>query len=274
MKKADYKYNEIIDKFEINKGDKILLISDLTKFFLLFKKDGKRFDVNKFLDILIESITDEGTLIIPTHNWEFCSSKYFHYHETPSMTGSLGKIALNRKDFKRTKNPIYSFAVTGKDKELLYGLKHYSCFGNDSPFYYFHKNNYKYLSLFLDYKDIGFTPVHYVEEKVGVSYRYFKKFSGIYVNENYLKTNVACSLYVRKLSKVQRTGIKNETDTKLSKINAYKKYLDNDYDFTCINLKPALDLLIDDMKKNDENNRLIYPMKLYNLKRSKLTNFD
>ena len=83
-----------------------MLISDLTKFFLLFKKDGKRFDVNKFLDILLEIITDEGTLIIPTHNWEFCSSKYFNYHETPSMTGSLGKIALNRKDFKRTKNPI------------------------------------------------------------------------------------------------------------------------------------------------------------------------
>ena len=269
----NHKYNEIIDKLEINKGDRILLVSDLTKFFLLFKRDGKKFNVNKFLDVLLESITEKGTLIIPTHNWEFCSSKYFNYHETPSMTGSLGKIALKRNDFVRTKNPIYSFAVAGKDKELLYRLKHYSCFGNDSPFYYFHKDNFKYLSLFLDYKDIGFTPVHYVEEKVRVSYRYFKRFSGIYVDENYLEKNVTFSLYVRKLSKVQRTGIKNETDLRLSKINAFKKYFDNNYDFTIINLQPALDLLVEDMRENDEDKRLIYPMTFYDLKRSKLTNF-
>ena len=120
----DNKYNEIIDKLEISKGDKIYLVSDVTKFFLLFRKNGKKFDLNKFLDLLVEKITDKGTLIIPTYNWEFCTSKYFNYHTTPSMTGSLGAKALERKEFIRTTNPIYSFAVTGKDKKLLYYEPH------------------------------------------------------------------------------------------------------------------------------------------------------
>ena len=59
------------------------------------------------------------------------------------MAGSMGSFALKRKDFRRTKNPIYSFAVTGKDKDYLCNLNHNNCFDFDSPFGYLIKNHAK-----------------------------------------------------------------------------------------------------------------------------------
>ena len=44
----------------------------------------------------------------------FCEGKDFDYKKTQSKCGLLSNIALKRDDFLRTKNPIYSFAVTGK----------------------------------------------------------------------------------------------------------------------------------------------------------------
>ena len=266
-------YIEIIDKLGIKKADKILMISDLTKLFLLFKKKGDRFAVNKFIDLILDRITEKGTLAIPTHNWDFCSKKYFHYYNTPSMTGSLGSYALKRKDFIRTTNPIYSFAVSGKHKDYLFKINHFNCFGKDSPFEHFHKNNYKYISLYLDYKQIGFTPVHYIEEVARVSYRFFKKFSGEYIDYLNHKKNVEYNLYVRKKSKLKRTGIKVKTDEELKKIKAIKFIKDENYDFTVIKLKPAIDFLLQDLKNNIEKDRLIYPMKSYNQKRTKINSF-
>ena len=62
-----------------------------------------------------------------------------------SLSGSLGNFALKRKDFSRTQNPIYSFAVTEKDKDLICSLEHKSCFGLDSPFGYLIKSNGKFI---------------------------------------------------------------------------------------------------------------------------------
>ena len=39
-----------------------------------------------------------GTIFIPTYNWDFCKGKTFHYKKTRSQSGSLGNIALKRKD--------------------------------------------------------------------------------------------------------------------------------------------------------------------------------
>ena len=114
----------------------------------------RQFDPNKIIDALIEKVSPDGTLMFPTFNWDFCEGKGFDYNSTLSKTGSLSSMVLKRKDFQRTKNPIYSFAVTGKDKDLICNLKHHSCFGLDSPFGYLIKNHGKnlFIGLNLDKK--------------------------------------------------------------------------------------------------------------------------
>ena len=77
------------------------------------------------------------------------------------------------KDFNRSKNPIYSFTIYGKDKNKISSMQHKSCFGFDSPFGYLIKNKGKNLFIDIDYKE-AFTFVHVAEEKIGVNYRYIK----------------------------------------------------------------------------------------------------
>ena len=261
MNNFSFEIRQLLNNFDLNKGDTVMMVSDISNILLSYKKDGKIFDVNLFLDLVLEHIGHEGTLLIPTYNYDFCNGITFDYLNTQPITGTLGKIALKRKDFKRTKNPIHSFVVGGKDKELLYNLKHQSSFGNDSPFKYLHEKNAKYFSIGLNFTNLGFTPAHYVEEKVGVSYRYIKNFSGYYIDENGLKNKVNYKFYVRDRSKSAGTGIKRKTSKLLSNINAYDEYFIKKEIFGIVKLGKALNFLIDDMKNNHEKERLIYPIK-------------
>ena len=274
MNDFENQIRNLFNNIEIKKKDFIFLVSDITKLMFYFKKKNINFDINCFLDTILEAIGIDGTLVLPTYNWDFCKGVDFNYKKTQSVTGVLGKVALKRDDFIRTTNPIYSFAVAGKEKNNLYNLKHSSCFGEDSPFSYFHKKNVKYLSIGVDYKFLGFTPVHYVEEKVGVSYRYFKDFKGKYVDENGEEKNVIYKFYVKDLSKVSMTGIKAETDHQLISIGAMKKYYFCEENFMTIYLRPALDHLIQDSTINIEKNRLIFPIKNDKIRRSKINELN
>lgn len=274
MNDFENQIKNLLNNLEIKKKDFIFLVSDITKLMFYFKKKDISFDINCFLDTILEAIGIDGTLVLPTYNWDFCKGIDFNYKKTQSVTGVLGKVALKRDDFRRTTNPIYSFAVAGKEKNNLYNLKHSSCFGEDSPFSYFHKKNVKYLSIGVDYKFLGFTPVHYVEEKVGVSYRYFKNFKGKYVDQNGEQKDVIYKFYVKDLSKVSMTGIKAETDNQLISIGAMKKYYFCEENFMTIYLRPALDHLIQDTTINIEKNRLIFPIKNDKIRRSKINELN
>ena len=122
----------------------------------------------------------------------------------------------------------------------------------------------------LDFTNLGFSPAHYVEEKVGVSYRYFKNFSGDYINEIGNKKKVKYKFYVRDESKIDCTGIKKKADKMLSDINVYKKYYLQNELFEVIELGKALDFFIEDMKSNIENERLIYPINSKTVSRTKI----
>ena len=185
--------------------------------------------------------------MFPTYNWDFCKGKDFNYSKTKSLSGSLGNFALSRKDFKRTKNPIYSYAVTGKDKEYICSLKHFSCFGLDSPFGYLIKNKGKNLFLGIDYKD-GFTLIHVAEEAVGVDYRYFKEFSGFCINGS-KKYKSTYKMYVRDLNlNISMTAIDKKFDEILVKNKAYEKTIINGISFILIDIKKAYEALIYDLK--------------------------
>ena len=196
---SDYiSYKMIPSVLKIEKGDVVLLTSDITDLFLQCQDNGEILDVNILLDHFQEAIGEEGTLLIPTYNWGFCQGKPFDYKKTPSKTGAIGNAALRRNDFIRTKHPIYSFAVWGKDADKLVAMENIESFGADSPFAYLEQVNAKNVFIGASLRN-SFTYIHYIEQKLGAKYRYSKMFKSHYIDQNKVDTIKEYAMYVRDL---------------------------------------------------------------------------
>ena len=198
---AYIRFQDIAKQIDIDRGDTLLVSSDMRHILYQCLEHGDETDLNIFLDSLQEIVGSEGTLLLPTFNWGFCQGITFDYHTTSCRTGSLGKTALKRGDFIRTKHPIYSFAVWGKDAGLLYEMENRDAFGKDSPFAYLHRMAAKNLFIDVSYQH-SFTFAHYVEEWEGnVPYRYNKDFTAGYIDENGDEEQRTYSMFVRDLER-------------------------------------------------------------------------
>lgn len=145
------------------------------------RKEKNEF-LHRFVDMLKMMTGTEGTLLVPMFTWAFCHGEDFDIRKTPGEVGALGNWILeNRGDFKRTRHPLYSFLVSGKDAGLLCGMDNQSAWSEDSPFGYLHRSRGKNLLINVSLEK-SFTFTHYVEECLKVPYRYFKDFQGTYID--------------------------------------------------------------------------------------------
>src|SRR5690606_60081 len=95
---------------------------------------------NQLLQILLDYLGPEGTLLIPTFNFSsWSTSHYYDILETPSEMGILTEVARDRKDGVRTKHPIYSFMVFGKLKDEFITCDDKEAYGDNSVFSLFHR---------------------------------------------------------------------------------------------------------------------------------------
>ena len=195
-------YLDIPRQWGLQRGDTVLLSSYISRILINCKEHGERFNPNAFFDSILDVIGEEGTLLLPTYNWDFCHQVPFDYKKTKSKVGVLGDQALRNPKFRRTMHPLYSFAVAGKDQALLCGMNNVSSFGPDSPFAYFEKVHAKQVMMDVPYEQIwGFTYIHYVEEKVQdkFNYRFQKTFEAPYIDGNGETTIRQYSMLVRDL---------------------------------------------------------------------------
>lgn len=183
---------------DINQGDLVYVISDVLELAKVTRNNGEKFDAKDFLSTLIHKVGKEGTVVIPTFNWDFCEGKTFDYNKTSGKTGALGNAALKDERFKRTKHPIYSFAVCGRGQEDICSIDTEDSFGESTVFGYLYRNNAKAFVIGLNALE-GLTMVHYVEQIIGVPYRYFKTFEGKYIDEQGAEQIKRASMYVRDL---------------------------------------------------------------------------
>lgn len=172
-------YSDIVDSFDIHSGDRIWLSSEIIRFALLAREKGVPFNGNALIDAFQNKLTSEGTLFLPTFSFEFSNKGVYDIIKTKGITGALGNIALQREDFERTQHPMHSFAVWGKDKELLTSMSNKHAFGLDSPFGYCIGKHVKQIILGTDYVH-AMTFVHYAETVCNVPYRFAKSFTGRY----------------------------------------------------------------------------------------------
>lgn len=184
----------------IHKGDFLYVVSDMLGLAKVIKEQGGHFQANDLIDKLQQLVGEEGTIVFPTFNWDFCKGIAFDYDKTPSRTGALTKAALKRSDFRRTAHPIYSFAVWGKDSDRLMENASVDCFGPGTIFEYMYEVDAKGLSIGIPILQ-GLTYVHHVEQMVGVPYRYHKEFTADYTDARGVCEKRTYRMYVRDLVK-------------------------------------------------------------------------
>ena len=234
----------------VKKGDVVFISSDSRVLLFDAMKNKASIDLNPFIDGMIEAVGKEGTILFPTYNWDFCSGKTFDYKKTACKTGSLGTFALKRKDFRRTKHPIYSFAVYGKDSDYLVNMNNTDSFGLDSPFAYMKEKNA--VNYVIDVSLMhSFTFVHFAEEHSGfVKHRYIKNFTADYIDENGKCEKRTYSMFVRDLNMNVQTLIDPIEEDFVAR-GAGRRFTVNHSSILRVEMGKAYPILIDDIINNN-----------------------
>lgn len=163
----------------LKKGDCVYVISDMLELAKSYKARGSRLCPDELTEGLQRIVGEEGTLLFPTFNWDFCKGTGFDYSRTPVRTGAWSKSVLQRKDFARTAHPLYSFAVWGHHREELLENDSADSFGPGTIFELLLQWDARLLAVGLPALK-GASYIHHVEQMVGVPYRYNKSFTGEY----------------------------------------------------------------------------------------------
>lgn len=119
----------------------------------------------------------KGTIAVPTFNFDFCSGKRYDPKSTPAEgMGTFSEYIRGLPAARRTKHPMQSIALVGKDAEELAKWDTLSAFDHGSAFKRMLELDYKLLLLGADIQAVSM--LHYCEQRAAVPYRYWKDFSG------------------------------------------------------------------------------------------------
>ena len=190
----------------IDEGDCVLLHSSIKRTIFNANKIGISLTPDDVLDSFLTSLGRDGTLILPLFNFDFPRSRFFDLRLTPSQMGIITEAARMRDGVVRTGHPIYSFAVLGKHKGVFSGLDNLSGYGADSPFGLLTRLDGKIACLDLEDQN-SMTFYHHVEEMLEVSYRYFKTFSGEYIEFDGSVFQKEYKLFVRDIEQTVLTHV-------------------------------------------------------------------
>ena len=95
-------FDELVLNFKklgLSKGDVLLVHSSYKSF------GGIEGGPQTVIDAIRSILTDEGTLIVPTFNYDFCDGKPFDIKKTPSKMGIISELVRTDSNSKRTFDP-------------------------------------------------------------------------------------------------------------------------------------------------------------------------
>lgn len=134
----------------------------------------------EILACLHQIISDLGipTLCLPAFTFSFCNGEPYHAQQSRSRMGALNEYLRALPGTRRSIDPLMSTLLIGEETDLVCELGKHSI-GKGSTFDKLHLRG----------KDVGFaflgttasdcfTYTHYVEEQLGVPYRYRRAFTG------------------------------------------------------------------------------------------------
>ena len=86
------------------------------------------------IDSILELIGSQGTLIMPTFNYDFLRGTPWDMRTSPSQMGVLTELVRQDGRAKRMFHPIYSMAAIGKHAGELAAHRSNDCFGETTIF--------------------------------------------------------------------------------------------------------------------------------------------
>ena len=170
---------EGFQKLGVEQGDTLLVHSSYKSF---GEVDGGPATVIRALEAVLGT-DGEGTLIMPTFNFDFNKGEAWDVRTTPSRMGVLTELVRTDPRAKRVFHPFYSFAILGKHAEMLGSLRYRSAYERDSVFGKLHELDGKIMVIGLSYNN-SMTFFHHIEQMEGVDYRFLKQFTGEVTDEN------------------------------------------------------------------------------------------
>lgn len=175
-------FEQLVDGFRklgVMEGDTLLVHSSYKSF---GEVDGGPETVVRALEAALGTDKD-GTLIMPTFNFDFNKGVPWDVRKTRSKMGALTEIVRMDPRAKRVFHPFYSFAILGKHAEMLGALRYKSAYERDSVFGKLRDLDGKIMVIGLSYNN-SMTFFHHIEQMEGVDYRFLKQFTGEVTDEN------------------------------------------------------------------------------------------
>lgn len=241
---SDLDITKALRSVGLKSGDTACVHSELIAFGKpIVKKDEF---LSSLIDCFWEVLGDNATLVMPTFTYSFCDGKIYDKLLSKGKMGALNEFFREQPNVVRTDDPIFSFAIGGKDKEL-YLKESKSCFDSDSVYATLLANKAK-LILFGN-PNKGFTFSHFVEESAGVDYRFYKEFTGDMIDENGIKTKKSIKYYVRDTAKRSIIDIDKNINL-LKSSNNFRDIKIGGASIVLINLKEYYDTLIEALSKD------------------------
>ena len=186
------------------RGDVVMLHSDAIAV-AQYRDLGNESGIHLFIDTLETYLGPEGTLLMPTFTYSLTKGHVYDVCKTASSVGMITEVFRRRPKTVRTHDPIFSFAISGAQKERYRAADSVDCFGAGSVFDELHRQNGWILWIGCA---LNTTFVHFVEKRVGVSYRYDKRFQGRRILEDGREEPCECVYYVRDLARKTPANLK------------------------------------------------------------------
>jgi len=166
-------FTKAFKEMGVAKDDVLFVHSDVSVFGFLGRKD-RDYLLSSLVDA-VKAAVPQGTIIMPTFSYSFCKEEVYDIEETKSTVGALTEFFRGLSDVQRTRHPIFSVGVWGKDKEYFLDVGKDS-FDKDSIFGKIHGKKAKIVFLGAPFQSCTF--IHYIEQMHGVPYRFIKTFKG------------------------------------------------------------------------------------------------
>jgi len=202
--------------------------------------------LKKLFEDIVDALNPSGTIIVPTFSYSFTEGNIFDPHFTQSKVGQFSEYFRLMEGVIRTRHPIFSVGVKGAQSKLIGSADISTCFGKDSVFQYLYDLDAKIICMGCDFERVTFS--HFVEQSVGVPYRYLKNFEGIIIQQEKMET-VITSYYVRNMELQYQLDL-NRLKRKLEEINALKTVSFGRFDFISVSARDfyrtAKELLLSD----------------------------
>jgi len=173
---TDRKITQALRQVGVEKGDILLVHSDVS---LVMKMMNAQWweDALRLLQQSFEAaLGEEGTLVVPTFNYDFCHGKPYSHEQTPSLLGKFTNHIRRGPRAVRSLHPILSFAAIGPQAHALCDEVSHSAYGVNSVFDRLFHAKAKLLFFNVSFETCAF--IHHVEQQRKVDYRYLKSLTG------------------------------------------------------------------------------------------------